>query len=77
MPLQEDLACIAEFKKKDDARAESLMVQIQKLSSEVADAKSRLREEETAARAARTELQRSLEHFAEQQKDRAVLISQG
>lgn len=68
---------IAEFKRKDDARAAGLMVQTQKVSVEVAEARKRLRQEEVAARAARAELQRSLEHFAEQQKDRAALIAQG
>ena len=54
--LQEDLACVAEFKKKDDARASELMIQTQKASVEVTEAKKRLKEEETAALApARTE----------------------
>ncbi|CDJ29130.1 uncharacterized protein EMH_0024130 [Eimeria mitis] len=74
---EEDLACIAEFKKKDDVRAAGLMAQAQKASAEVTEAKKRLQEEQTAARAARAELQRSLEYFAEQQKDRALLIAQG
>ncbi|CDJ66613.1 hypothetical protein, conserved [Eimeria necatrix] len=74
---EEDLACIAEFKKKDDMRAAKLMAQTEKISVEVAEAKKRLKEEQTAARAARAELQRSLEYFAEQQKDRALLIAQG
>lgn len=74
---EEDLACLAEFKKKDDARAAGLMAQAQRASTEVNEAKKRLQEEQTAARAARAELQRSLEYFAEQQKDRALLIAQG
>ncbi|OEH77854.1 s-formylglutathione related protein [Cyclospora cayetanensis] len=74
---QEDLECIAEFKKKDDARAAELIMQAQKASVELTEAKKRLREEETAARAARAELQRALEHFALHQKDRALLIAQG
>lgn len=53
------------------------MAQTEKISVEVAEAKKRLKEEQTAARAARAELQRSLEYFAEQQKDRALLIAQG
>lgn len=71
------MAFLAEYKKKDDARAAGLMLQIQKVSAEVMEAKKRLRDEETAARAARAELQRYLEQFAEHQNDRAVLISQG
>ncbi|CDI86712.1 hypothetical protein, conserved [Eimeria praecox] len=74
---EEDLACIAEFKKKDDVRAAGLMTQAQRASTEVTEAKKRLQEEQTAALAARAELQRSLEYFAEQQKDRALLIAQG
>ncbi|CDJ49020.1 hypothetical protein, conserved [Eimeria brunetti] len=74
---EEDLACIAEFKRKDDVRAAGLMAQAQRASAEVTEAKKRLQEEQTAARAARAELQRSLEYFAEQQKDRALLIAQG
>lgn len=53
------------------------MTQTQRLAVEVAEARKRLMEEETEARAARAELQRSLEQFAEHQKDRAALISQG
>ena len=53
------------------------MAQAQKASAEVTEAKKRLQEEQTASRAARAELQRSLEHFAEQQKERALLIAQG
>lgn len=53
------------------------MAQAQRASTEVNEAKKRLQEEQTAARAARAELQRSLEYFAEQQKDRALLIAQG
>ncbi|KAL8450685.1 hypothetical protein Emed_002323 [Eimeria media] len=74
---EEDLKVVSEFKRRDDARAAELIAQTQRASFEVAEARRRLREEETAARAARAELQRSIEQFSEQQKDRALLISQG
>ncbi|KAL8424271.1 hypothetical protein Efla_002889 [Eimeria flavescens] len=74
---EEDLRIIGDFKRQDDARAAELMTQTQRVSIEVAEARKRLREEETSARAARAELQRSLEQFSEQQKDRALLITQG
>ncbi|KAL8441200.1 hypothetical protein Emag_007368 [Eimeria magna] len=74
---EEDLKIVGEFKRRDDARAAELMTQTQRASFEVAEARRRLREEETAARAARAELQRSIEQFSEQQKDRALLIAQG
>ncbi|KAL8431874.1 hypothetical protein ACSSS7_004972 [Eimeria intestinalis] len=74
---EEDLKVVREFQRQDDARAAELIAQTQRASAEVAEARKRLREKETAARAARAELQRSIEQFSEQQKSRAVFIAQG
>ncbi|KAL8274288.1 hypothetical protein Esti_001799 [Eimeria stiedai] len=74
---EEDLKVVGEFKRQDDARAAELIAQTQRASFEVAEVRRHLREEETASRAARAELQRSIEQFSEHQKDRALLIAQG